>query len=360
MNTTSLATFEKEVEQIRQYIQHIHYVDNAVKYSNSERNVYVPALHRLKIHHRRHSSNKKKFEYKAIIISLYGLLERYIEIWVEDYLNAISALMPYSLLYEKIRTSHFELSMKLISIIMEGKWDKYKSLTEEKVLKNLHNCLENQENYKLNTNAFTIRSGNLKHKRITSIFSTLNININDKLIKNETLNQATKINKKIIKNKEKDALYAKINDIVDRRNDIAHGSEIDNFLNNSELTAYVDFLEKYCQAIFEVLMWEYLRIESTHKFQEIMVKHEVWNESTLGFEIEQYTVDQAFALFEVISEGDMIIIETTDGRFYKKPILELQKENVRYSSLLITDKTDIAIRVEPPIKKNWKFYIQRK
>ena len=99
-----------------------------------------------------------------------------------------------------------------------------------------------------------------------------------------------------------------------------------------------------------LLMQEYLRLESTHKFQQIEVVHKVWEKSTLGFEIERYTV----------SQGDMLIIETTEGRFYKKPILELQKENVQYASLSITDKTNIAIRVEPPINNKCKFYIERK
>lgn len=350
MDTTSFVNFKKEVTQIRQYIQHIKYVDNVVKHTITARGVDALHLHRLQIHARKHDRSKKEIEYKAIIISLYGLLERYIEIWVEEYLNTISMLAPYNLLYEKIRTSHFELSMKLIAKIIEGKWDKYELLSKEEVLKNLHNCLENQPNYKLNAEAFTIQSGNLKHNRIALIFDNLNIKLNDKLIKNEALNQITGIDKKGIKNANKDVLYSKINDIVDRRNIIAHGAEVDNLLNNSELIPYIDFLEKYCQAVFEVLMWEYLRLESIHKFQQIEVVHKVWKRSIIGFEIEQY----------IISEDDMLIVETADGRFYKKPILGLEKDNIPYPSLSITDKINIAVRVEPPINKKCKFYIKRR
>lgn len=286
-------------------------------------------------------------------------MERYIEIWIEDYLKAISKLALYSELDKKIQEAHFKLSIGLIHRIMD-KWDKYDSLSREDVLKNLHHCAENKANYKINTTAFTIRSSNMKHKRIVEIFGNLNIKLNEKLIQNEALNQEIGLAPNKITRIEQDTLYAKLNYIVDRRNDIAHGVEIDSLLRNSELIPYIDFIEKYCQAIFDVLMQEYFRLESIHKFQQIEVVHKVWKKSTLGFEIEKHTIGEAFTLFEVISEGDVIIVETTDGRFYKKPILELQKENVRYPSLLITDKTNIAVRVEPPINKNCKFYIERK
>jgi len=350
MDTISLANFKKEVEQISQYIQHIEYVDSVIKHITMKRGMLALGLYKLKTHTKKHDRSKKKVEYKAIIISLYGLLERYIEIWVKDYLNAISSLAPYNELPNKIKVSHFKLSTKLISMLIEERWDKYDFLSKEEVLKNLYNCTENQPNYKLNAEAFTTQSGNLKHNKIALIFDNLDIKLNDKLIENEALNQITGIDTKRISGTKKDLLYFIINDIVDRRNRTAHGAEIDDLLDNPTLITYIDFLEKYCQAIFEVLMQEYLRLESTHKFQQIEVVHKVWEKSTLGFEIERYTV----------SQGDMLIIETTEGRFYKKPILELQKENVQYASLSITDKTNIAIRVEPPINNKCKFYIERK
>jgi len=349
MDTASLRKFiEREVGQIRHYITYLKYVDDLVKIPVS-RNT-PRELRRLKIHHETKYSDRKVFEYKAIIISLYGLLERYIEIWIKDYLDAIANLVSYNELDEKIRESHFELSTKLISMLIEDKWGKYDFLSKEGVLKNLHNCTENQPNYKLNAEAFTIQSGNLKHNRITLIFDNLNIKLNEKLIKNEALNQITGIDKKRIKNTNKDILYAKINDIVDRRNDIAHGTEIDNLLGSSELISYIDFLEKYCQAIFDVLMQEYLRLESKHKFQQVEVVHKVLQRSIVAFEIEQYAINQ----------GDMLIVETADGSFYKKEILELQKDNEKYLTLSITSKEDIAVRVKPPINENCTFYIQKK
>lgn len=349
MDTTSLANFEKEVAQIRWYILHTQLVEDVVEYPISARDAYIPGLVQLK-YHRSSDSGRKMFEYKAIIISLYGLLERYVEIWIKDYTDNISSLIPYNELDEKIRKSHFELSMKLVSMLMEDKWDKYDFLSKEEVLKNLHSCVENQSNYKLNTDAFTVQSGNLKHKRIVIIFDNLNIKLNDKLIKNENLNQEIGIASNKIGGTEKKVLYAKINDIVDRRNDIAHGAEVDNLLRSSELIPYVNFLEKYCRAVFEVLMQEYLRLESIHKFRQIEVVHKVLKHSIVAFQIEQY----------IINKGDVIIIETTEGRFYKTPILELQKDDEQYSTLEITDKTDIAVRIDVHINKNCKFYIERK
>ncbi|WP_228051852.1 hypothetical protein [Sphaerospermopsis aphanizomenoides] len=70
----------------------------------------------------------------------------------------------------------------------------------------------------------------------------------------------------------------------------------------------------------------------------------------MAFEIEDYT----------IKVGDMLIIETKEGRFYKKPILTIQLDNTEYPELPITEKTKIAVSVDHKIKDNHTFYIVKK
>ena len=69
----------------------------------------------------------------------------------------------------------------------------------------------------------------------------------------------------------------------------------------------------------------------------------------MAFEIENYE----------IKVGDILIVKTVNGRFFNKPILEIQIDNVSYQQITITNKINIAVRVEPTIKKNQEFFIKK-
>lgn len=350
MNRISLDSFQKELNQIREYLKHIDYVNKVANYDvlEGDNEQLKTLINNLKQHYKSFGRDKRIFEYKAVIISLYGLLEKYIEIWIKEYLDSLSKLIPnYNQIDEKIRNNHFEFSLKLINTITTRETAKYQHLKKEEVLQKLNSCIVSPQNYQINAEAFVLLSGNLKHKKIVELFRLLNINLNSKLVSNENLNHKIGLSKGEITRRETDILYNKVNDLVVRRNEIAHGSKIPELLAISELEAYIDFLEVYCQAIFEILFEELIKQESIHNFQKIKVVHNVWQNSILGFEIENY----------IIKVGNILIIETREGKFYKRPILEIQLNNKSYQELTIKEKTNIAVRVKPKIKENQTFYL---
>ncbi|MEO0043150.1 MAG: hypothetical protein RL329_2598, partial [Bacteroidota bacterium] len=299
------------------------------------------------------NTDKKIFEYNSIIISLYGMLERYVERFVKEYLELLSSVVPnYEKLDEKLKEKHFELSIKLIGSITSREHAKYQHLTKESVLQQLHGCIENIAHYKINTDAFVLLSGNLKHPKIVELFTPINLNVNAALQKNEPFVAFLKeIHEgKSISNLKPDTLYFKINDLVDRRNEIAHGSSrSDNILSINELRSYIIFLEKYIRALFKVLQEKYIQQESIHQFEKIKVIKGVWNQEILGFEIENATI--------VI--GDRIIVHTAEDNFMDKKILDIQIDNISYSKIEITTKTNVAIKIAPILKLNQSFFIKK-
>ena len=353
MNITSLERFKAEVNQIREYLKHIQYVNDVVGYAILEEdNQEIRALlNTLKEHDRSFRTDKRVFEYKAAIISLYGLLEQYVETWIKEYLDSLSSLVPeYNQIDEKIRNNHFELSLKLIDIIISREVAKYQHLTKEEVLRKLNNCMFTPINYQINTEAFVLSSGNLKHNKIVDLFKLLNVDLNSELIKSESLNKEIGLQSNQISNKEKYILYNKINDLVERRNQIAHGSEILDILGISGLEPYIQFLEVYCQTIFETLFEKFIKQESIHSFQKIEKVVKIFRSQILAFEINNYTIEV----------GDMLIVETIEGRFYKKPILDIQLKNITHQKLTISEKTNISVCVDSKIKENQTFYIAKK
>ena len=354
MNIESLESFTREVNQIREYLKHIQYVNDVAAYSvlETDNQQIRKLLNTLKDHDRSFRTDKRIFEYKASIISLYGLLEKYVELWIKEYLDSLSNVVPeYNKIDQKIRDNHFELSLKLINTITTRETAKYQHLTKEEVLKKLNDCIVNPTKYQINTDAFVLLSGNLKHNKIVELFNKLNLDLNDELLKNEELKNEIGLNQNTISRIEKDIVYNKINDLVERRNQIAHGSEeVDDILSISELEPYIQFLDKYCQAIFQTLFEQLIKQESIHIFQKIENVIDTYANKVLAFELKNYT----------IKVGDMLIVETKEGRFYKKPILTIELNKTEYRELTIIEKTSIGVSVEPKIKNNQTFYIIKK
>ena len=353
MNIQSLENFKRELNQTKEYLKHIQYVNNVTAYSvlESDNEQIKELLNTLKDHDRSFRTDKRIFEYKASIISLYGLLEKYVEIWIKEYLDSLCRVVPkYNKLDKKIRDNHFELSLKLINTITTRESAKYQHLTKEEVLNKLNECIINPSNYQINTEAFVLLSGNLKHNKIVELFKYLTLDLNNELSKNEDINNEIGLDKTTIFQTSKDDLYNKINDLVERRNQIAHGSEVLDILGISALEPYIQFLDKYCQAIFQTLFEQLIKQESIHIFQKIENVINTYGNKVLVFEIENYT----------IKVGDMLIVETKEGRFYKKPILTIELDKTEYPELTIIEKTSIGVSVEPKIKNNQTFYIIKK
>lgn len=354
MNQNLLVDFQKELTQIRKYIEHINQVNNLLNIETFNE----PVFQEFRTHFLSFTTDKKVFEYKAIVISLYGLLEKYIELWIQEYLRCVSQIVSYDKLSENMRNNHFELSMKLIGLIREDKYEKYSRLRKEDVLKKLNKCIENNQPYEFNVDAFTIQSGNLTPVRIENIFKTIDIVISKELTKHRNLVNLIGISLNQIQNTESSVLFGEITDLVERRNKIAHGAEIIDLLDSSALEHYIKFLEQYCCAIFEVLKEKFIENYTIEKYKNIDCESVFKNKSVIGISIENYE----------IKIGDWLIIKTgeqNNDHFYKKQIISLGKGNKNdYEKLEVKEKTNISIGIDNQesllITKQCAFYLENR
>jgi len=346
MQNTLFQNFENEIQNIQKYIEHLKLIDEIAKNSSSSNEELFKAFN---IHLATFNVDKKVFEYKSIIISLYGILEKYISIWLKDHISNINQLLPtYDKLPLKIQEEHFRLSIKLISLLSENKFSKYEMLDKEKILLNLASCF-NTSNYQLNTDAFLPLSGNLKHQKIVEAFKSIDINLTDQLKRNETL--LPLLEEKYgsqIEKKHNDILFLLIDDLVTRRNDIAHGSEIDDLLEIDRFSDYIKFLKIYGKAIFEVLIEKEISYEVSH-YEEMDII-DIFRNSILCFTLENH----------IIKKGDYIIIKKFNGNFFKKIILDIQIDNKSFDKKEILSATNIGINLGGELKQNQKFYLKRR
>lgn len=350
MQSETLKLFVDDVNDIREYIKYINLINKL--------EIAIPAIDDdllidLKEHLQRFGFSKKIFEYKSITISLYGILEKHIGIWIKEYLSNLPKIITnYNDLPDSFRDKHFDLSLKLLALIGEKKHAKYEGLNKEKVLSKLSSCIESPSGFQLNSDAFYLRSGNLKHAKIAEALNHLDIPLTSNL---KTIGKRPEgFLYNVLPNIDTrgDDLFRLIDELVTRRNDIAHGEDVDNILSVTEFNEYIDFLEGYGIAVFQTLVEKLNELEASYLYEKIDAANikGVFNKgSVLCFTIEA----------NVISKGDCIIVNLIEGGFIKKEILDIQKNNQSFNTLSIEGPVDIGIEVDKGISKGQGFFIKK-
>lgn len=342
----SFKDFEEDILSIREYIKHIKLVKKVVKDNRTSSNV---SMIEFCSHISSFRTSKKLFEYKSIVISLYGILEKYTNLWIQEHINSLPSLITrYDDLPEPIRNNNFQLSIRLITLISEKKNTKFDGIKKEDVLLKLNNCVNSKGSYVLNEEAFYPLSGNLKHSKVVDAFKTINIDLNQAFRKNEKFTEFyLKTYNSSIDNKKGSDAFKIIDDIVELRNEVAHGNRIDNIFDVDEFEQYLVFLENYFRTVYESITEKEIEYEAKFLFKKIENVINVYRQGTvLCFEVED----------TIISKGDFIIIKTHDSHFYKKEIFEIHKDNSPYEKLEITEKAKIGINLGGGITMNQEFY----
>lgn len=349
MQSRSLEMFIEDIESIREYIKNICLANEVGKsnFVSSDDSVvnFRNHLHEFGV-------AKKLFEYKAITISLYGVLEKHIGLWIKEHVSRLPKLvLKYNDFSEKFREDHFNLSIKLISLISENRSSKYEFAKREDVLARLNSCMDNSHNYDLNSDAFYLHSGNLKHSKIAEAFNYLGIKLTSRLkaVGGRPSGFLIGIGSNI--SNRGDELFTLIDDLVVRRNEISHGESVDNILNVTEFRDYIDFLEGYGRAVFQVLVEKNIQYEAENLYVKIEnIKGIYKSGSILCFEIEN----------NEIKKGDYIILKAKDESFTKKEILEVQLNHVVHDKLVISNHVNVGVNLSSGLTESQLFFIKKK
>jgi hypothetical protein len=305
---------KKDLSELRDYLQFVDQIKNDILKTSSN-------FSYLK------SRSKKKFDYTSIIISLYGFIENYIEKFCFEYIENIEKIIPsYELLEVKFKENHFNLSIELVKKISDNKHAKFAHINKEKVITNLNHCITIRKNYKLNKEAFTINTGNLKHSKIRDIYMVMNIPLDEKLKQIDGFNLNT------------ENVFNKIDDLVDRRNEIAHGN-IQDILDSTAILPYIDFVDKYLVSIGKILQNELIQLNYLNKKNNSILinKTTVYKGNILGI------LD---AIDLGLKVGDEILIEKSNKRLISSEII-----NIKHF-----ESGTVTIKLNKNIRASNKFY----
>jgi hypothetical protein len=290
---------------------------------------------------------KKIFEYNSYIISLYGIFERFLENILEDYLKDICATLK---IYSKLPS---DLKKNLLSsnvdILRNLKNPKFNAIVPAIFIQNLYKALS--ENIAvLNVEAFQHHPYNFKQSIIADYFSRIGIsNISNSLKIYEPLKTLLEQKYGNPSGIESEIIFKIIDDLAQRRNDVAHGVENVELLNATIIKEYTEFILAYCKSLYKILLNE----------RNMYIFNESGTNLTLLSVIDHSIVCGSVESIS-FSNSDKLMIEKPEGNFPRYELLNIQEIQINkesHQSLNITDKTEIGMKINGYVKDNYKFKI---
>ena len=120
------------------------------------------------------SLSSKKYLYSNSIVSLYGLLERFIESSIIEYVKGLSESSScFTKLPSPIQKNHLELSLELIKKKNRDRVTESIDVNQQisAVLSNLGSCADKSRDFVVNSEAFSIHASNFRFNSINELFS---------------------------------------------------------------------------------------------------------------------------------------------------------------------------------------------
>lgn len=346
-----IGSLKEGLAQLRHYLDGLDRQDRLLTLQSEACGIGSEQIKDLQEHFRT-KNNKARYDYNTIIISVYGCLERFIEDLISEYVALISNHVPtYAELPPTVQGNHLALSLELAR---KADYQRYAgSVRVEDIVARLHACFNTPDKYQLNGQAFAQHSANFRQSVVTPTFAQCGIPEIG-----QALRQAEPF-KAFLKDEDAerdvdtylaggdDVVFARLNDLANRRNDVAHGSPVDDILSRDILRSYIGFIEAYASGLALVVYERAL---------PFMLKKAV----ALGAAIT--VIDHRIVCVNLaagkVTVGDTLIAKTQDtSRPYRGgPIKEIERDHVQLSTIDGGPGVQIGMLVEFGAKNNQEFY----
>jgi len=362
---SSLSAFRKGLADLRIYMEGLD-LETKLPSIDKKNEELAPWEIHYKLfcdHYHANRAIKKRYNYNSVIISMYGLVEQYIEALMHNYLELLQKIVPsYPDIPESIVSNHVAASFELIKYTEQNR---YKGTnTKELIISKLNSCLSDPQNYKLNSEAFCHHTANFRSDVINVFFQKVGFsNIMHDALGNKTFNkllEEMELNKlhdrfersasaRTKENKEsglQERAFYFINDLADRRNEVAHGVS-SQLLAHDILLSYVYFLEPFGETIYDVL------------FQNLLWKEVNCHGMRVGKPTDVYKGGSVFCVWSNkahIKKGDYIVGQNASELVIDK-ILEMQVDGIDVDEVSSERSIEIGVRTNCKFKKSHRMSI---
>jgi hypothetical protein len=273
-------------------------------------------------------SIRRRFDYAAFAVALYASFEKFIEGLIAAFAQLESRRLEYSKLPEGLRKKHLSQTLKMVERgrIGEGR---YAHLNTGNVVKNLIECLHGTIPYTLNDAAIVAHDHNLRVPEIDELFAAVGMEkVSNHVRQVDDLVQ-WHCNLNGLLNAPKGGVPAttierRLNDIVERRNEVAHrGGNPDNLPAPEAMSEDINFIENLARSLFGLVIGRYLKLQHTESENRIPLK--------LGegpFEKGTTIVVDAPSHRLFVGQPVFAIVESTGARWGRIQSLEIDNTDV--------------------------------
>ena len=296
--------------------------------------------------------------YNAMIISLYGNVELFIDEVAEAYIDKIYRVVNrYPELPKRMREKHEMTSGEFLC--NPGRFNNYETTIED-VVCNLNDCLQGKENAKMNMKMILKHGGNLKSEQTFKFFTDLGVeNVKTRFLQSETtISEYAKQKvfsfedarlRLLVQNKEESSInyFEELDNLVEQRNQVAHSGKVDekkslNYIKENT----IPFLLLFGKVISEILTNDILNLligkNMLARFPEVK---RVFNNEIIWFILG----DNSLAV------GDKLVY--TNGQDIgccNVVSIRINDESVMMVDSLVTQEATVG--VDKKVKSNWTFY----
>ena len=200
----------------------------------------------------------RKFDYCSVIISLYGLFERFMEdsisLTVKEFTKIAAS---YSDMPDDIRKNNLIFTLEFLL----NKYNNAHTENSAVIIESLHKCLSGQPDFSVLDKAFYSHNTNFWMKSIKKSLSDSGIkNIEDKLLRTPSMQdyliyKYPDLDTKGAKDQFKE-IFDYVDELASRRNEVAHGNASDIIRIEDISNDWILFFQYFAFSIFEVIRSE--------------------------------------------------------------------------------------------------------
>ncbi len=333
--------FKSELESLKEYVNYqitTSKVLNDLKKKNILGDEYIDF----------NIAKSKIYSYNSYIITLYGLLERFIENLLTQYLTELSNCSSnYESLPQIIQDNNIQKNSELL---LNLSLVKNKDIDSKELIEILNNNLT-RDNSKLYPKAFTQHKSNFRHNSINEFFKNVGIsNLSNEIRNYSPLKERLELDYKDIKNQKSKIIFNIIDDLAERRNDIAHGVENISLIHPNLIIEYIDFILEYCNSLFELVNNSFLEFKFQNRAIDIEHLGVIRNEILLC-RLNKISIDMS----------SKIIVKRKNiyPKYFEMEIKEIQVNHKVITEIDGSSDIDVGVLLSEKISERNKFKLAK-
>ncbi|MBI5845717.1 MAG: hypothetical protein HZB23_13730 [Deltaproteobacteria bacterium] len=284
----------------------------------------------------------RTYDYACSIVLLYGVLERFIEEIAEEFITNVVKVAPtYDALPDKLREAHFDLTVSHLQRTRGSRYDgRYDAI---QIVDAFSGCLSGKIPYRFIVESMRYHTSNFRVPMVDEFFGRIGIeSASRRCVKTDEFDAFLKSYDRIASNERPETVLDLINDLVVRRNEVAHG-DTSNVLAHSEIIPYCDMLSAYCKGLTTVI---------NQTFINYIAKY--GTDHGLPIAVYNHNIVCIYSRGVELIPGSLLLIKNSSNNWYSVKVMQVQVNSETVTNAPAGIDTPVGLKIDGKCKKSYK------